>query len=136
MARGGSSGGDQAMHFQDITMILFAACNGIRVVAHLPQIHKAFTHRNGASAISRTTWGLFLIANVSAVAYAIVNRSDYLVGSLLRRERYLLRSDSARNLFGRSSLSHLRLGFWMEVIPTNVNFWPITFIPKAARTRC
>ena len=65
------------MHFQDITMILFAACNGIRVVAYLPQIHKAFTHRNGASAISRTTWGLFLIANVSTVAYAIVNRSDY-----------------------------------------------------------
>jgi hypothetical protein len=69
------------MHFQDITMISFATCNGIRVLAYLPQIHKAFTHRGGASAISRTTWGLFLIANVSTVAYAIVNRSDYWLAS-------------------------------------------------------
>jgi PQ loop repeat len=65
------------MHFEDITMTMFAACNGIRVVAYVPQIYKAFTHRNGASAVSGTTWGLFFIANVSTVAYAIVNRSDY-----------------------------------------------------------
>ena len=65
------------MHIEDITMTMFAACNGVRVVAYVPQIYKAFTHRNGTSAISGTTWGLFFIANVSTVAYAIVNRSDY-----------------------------------------------------------
>lgn len=65
------------MLIEDITMTVFAACNGIRLVAYVPQIYKAFTHRNGASAISGTTWGLFFIANVSTVAYAIVNRCDY-----------------------------------------------------------
>jgi hypothetical protein len=65
------------MHIEDVTMTMFAACNGIRVVAYIPQIYKAFTHRNEPSAISGTTWGLFFVANVSTVAYAIVNRSDY-----------------------------------------------------------
>jgi hypothetical protein len=65
------------MHIEDITMTMFAACNGIRVVAYVPQIYKAFNHQNGTSAISGMTWGLFFIANVSTVAYAIVNRSDY-----------------------------------------------------------
>jgi len=64
------------MHLEDVTMAMFATCNSIRVVAYVPQIYKAFAHRQGASAISGTTWGLFLIANVSTVAYAIVDRHD------------------------------------------------------------
>ena len=93
------------MHFEDITMTMFAACNGIRVVAYVPQIYKAFTHRNGASAISGMTWGLFFIANVSTVAYAIVNRSDYWLAALLRLERRMLRGDFARSLLARPSLA-------------------------------
>jgi hypothetical protein len=46
-------------------------------VAYLPQIHKAATDKNGACSISLTTWGLFLVAHLSTVAYAIINRSDW-----------------------------------------------------------
>jgi hypothetical protein len=65
------------MQLEDITLALFAACNFIRLFAYLPQIYKAATDKNGASAISYTTWGLFLIAHLSTIAYALVNRSDW-----------------------------------------------------------
>jgi hypothetical protein len=64
------------MSLEDITLALFAACNSLRVLAYVPQIHKAAIDKNGASAISRTTWSLFLVAHVSTIAYALVNRSD------------------------------------------------------------
>ena len=63
--------------FEDITMAAFAACNGLRIFAYLPQMRKAAKDPNGASAISFTTWGLFLVANASTAAYAIVNQSDW-----------------------------------------------------------
>ena len=65
------------MRLEDVTLTLFAACNFIRLFAYLPQIYKAATDKNGASAISYTTWGLFLIAHLSTIAYALVNRSDW-----------------------------------------------------------
>jgi hypothetical protein len=65
------------MSLEEATLALFAACNGLRIVAYLPQIRKAATDENGASAISYTTWSVFLLANLSTVAYAIVNRSDW-----------------------------------------------------------
>jgi uncharacterized protein with PQ loop repeat len=65
------------MRLEDITLALFAACNFIRVFAYIPQIHKAATDVNGASAISCTTWTLFLVAHLSTVAYALVNQSDW-----------------------------------------------------------
>jgi len=64
------------MQLEEITLGLFAACNSLRVLAYLPQIHKAAFDKNGASAISYTTWSLFLVAHVSTIAYAVVNRSD------------------------------------------------------------
>lgn len=65
------------MRLEDITLALFAACNLIRLFAYFPQIYKAATDQNGASAISYTTWGLFLIAHISTIAYALVNRADW-----------------------------------------------------------
>jgi MFS family permease len=65
------------MRLEDITLALFAACNFVRLFAYLPQIYKAATDKNGASAISYTTWGLFLIAHLSTIAYALANRSDW-----------------------------------------------------------
>jgi uncharacterized protein with PQ loop repeat len=59
-----------------ITMAAFTAANGVRLIAYIPQIRKAAKDHNGASAISYTTWTLFLIANISTVAYALVNRGD------------------------------------------------------------
>ncbi len=61
----------------EFTLALFAGCNGLRIVAYLPQIHKAAMDRNGVSSISCMTWGLFLLANISTAAYALVNLSDW-----------------------------------------------------------
>jgi hypothetical protein len=47
------------------------------LVAYIPQIRKAAIDTNGASAVSYTTWLLFLVANLSTVAYALINRSDW-----------------------------------------------------------
>jgi uncharacterized protein with PQ loop repeat len=65
------------MPLEEITLALFAACNSFRVVAYVPQILKAATDKNGASSISFMTWFLFLLAHLSTVAYAIINRSDW-----------------------------------------------------------
>ncbi len=67
------------MALEDITLALFTACNGLRVLAYIPQMRKAATDPHGASAISRTTWSLFLIAHLSTVVYAIVNRADWML---------------------------------------------------------
>ena len=65
------------MPIEEITLGLFTACNCVRILAYVPQILKAATDRNGASSISFATWSLFLVANVSTVTYALVNRSDF-----------------------------------------------------------
>jgi hypothetical protein len=70
------------MTIADITFALFTFCNSARVIAYLPQITKAATDRDGAQAISFTTWGLFLVSNASAVAYALVNKDDWTMASL------------------------------------------------------
>ena len=62
------------MLLEELTFAAFAACNSVRVIAYLPQIYKAATDRNGASAISCLTWSLFLFANISTTAYALINR--------------------------------------------------------------
>ena len=65
------------MSLEEITLALFAACNSFRLLAYLPQIFKAASDKNGASSISFMTWSLFLLAHLSTVAYALVNRSDW-----------------------------------------------------------
>ena len=70
------------MTVADITLIMFTLCNSLRVLAYLPQIAKAAADRNGAEAISFSTWGLFLLANTSAVAYALVNRADWTMATM------------------------------------------------------
>jgi hypothetical protein len=65
------------MPLDQITLTLFAAVNSVRILAYVPQIRKVAIDENGASAISFTTWGLFLLSNLSTVAYAVVNRADF-----------------------------------------------------------
>ena len=64
------------MQLEHVTLMLFTAYNGIRLFAYDLQIHKTAIAANGASAISRTTRPLFLVANMSAVLYALISRSD------------------------------------------------------------
>jgi hypothetical protein len=66
----------------DITLAIFTICNSLRVLAYAPQIIKAAADRGGVEAISFMTWGLFLLSNVSAVAYALVNMSDWTMAAM------------------------------------------------------
>lgn len=62
-----------------VVFALFSAVSTLRILAYAPQIIRAARDRNGASAISYTTWGLFLISNVVTTAYAIVCQGDLIV---------------------------------------------------------
>jgi hypothetical protein len=66
----------------DITLAAFTLCNSFRVLAYLPQITRAARDQNGAQAVSFATWGLFLFSNVSAVAYALVNKDDWTMAAV------------------------------------------------------
>lgn len=54
----------------------FSVANSIRIFAYLPQIYKAATDQNGATAISFTTWALFFLSHLTTIAYAIVQLAD------------------------------------------------------------
>src|SRR5258708_15823853 len=66
----------------EIRLAMGTLCKGMRVLAYGPQIAKAATDRSGAEAISFSTWGLFLFSNVSAVAYALVNKEDWTMAAM------------------------------------------------------
>jgi hypothetical protein len=61
---------------------MFTLCNGLRVLAYVPQIAKAAADRSGVEAISFATWSLFLLSHTSAVAYAVVNRADWTMAAM------------------------------------------------------
>ena len=100
------------MSLKEITIGTFATYSSLRISAYLPQILKASSDENGVSAISYTTWSVFLIAHLSTVAYAIINQSDWWLAACLgpnavcclgiivvaygKRRRHLRRSRSMR----------------------------------------
>jgi hypothetical protein len=70
------------MTVADVTLAVFTLSNSVRVLAYVPQITKAATDQGGAKAISFGTWGLFLVSNISAVAYALVNKGDWTLAAM------------------------------------------------------
>ena len=83
------------MTLEEITLALFATCNGLRIVAYVPQALKAAADRNGAPAISLTTWFLFLIAQSVDGSLRPHQPLRLGFGSLLHRQRLLLRCHPA-----------------------------------------
>ena len=73
---------DEFLAAADVTLMVFTLCNSLRIVAYVPQIVKAATDKTGAKAISYTTWGLFLISNISTAAYASVNKGDWAMAAI------------------------------------------------------
>src|SRR5437763_16460366 len=69
----------QGVTLADITLTAFTLCNTLRVLAYLTKIAKTATDRNGAESISLATWALFLLSNISAIAYAVVNQQDHVM---------------------------------------------------------
>jgi hypothetical protein len=60
------------MQMPEITLVLFSAFNALRVAAYLPQILRVASDSDGAKAISYTTWCVWIGANGSTAAYALV----------------------------------------------------------------
>ena len=56
----------------EIVVLAFAATNGLRIIAYVPQIMRLARDESGATAVSSSTWVLFLISNLSTAAYASV----------------------------------------------------------------
>ena len=67
---------------QAVILAVFAGMNSIRILAYLPQIVKAARDSNGASAISYTTWSLFLVSHITTILYAIVCLGDLLMAAI------------------------------------------------------
>jgi hypothetical protein len=72
----------RTMTAADITLAAFTLCNSLRVVAYLPQITRAARDSGGAQGLSFATWSLFLFSNLSAVAYALVNKGDWTMAGM------------------------------------------------------
>ncbi|WP_027584930.1 PQ-loop domain-containing transporter [Bradyrhizobium sp. Ai1a-2] len=60
----------------DVAYYSFTICNVLRLVSYLPQIHKIARDTNGATAISYSTWILWLAANASTAVYSVSNLGD------------------------------------------------------------
>jgi uncharacterized protein with PQ loop repeat len=67
------------MTLADYSMTAFAALNGARVLAYMPQIICIYRCRNRAAAVSLMTWLMFTAANVATVAYALTVSFDLVV---------------------------------------------------------
>ena len=65
------------MYLPDITLALFSLFNILRLGSYLPQIARVAADTEGARAISYSTWRLWIGANVSTAAYAVVNITDW-----------------------------------------------------------
>jgi uncharacterized protein with PQ loop repeat len=61
----------------EIAIMLFAVSNSVRVVAYVPQIVRVIRDREGAAAVSCTTWLLFAVSHMSTVAYALLVIGDW-----------------------------------------------------------
>jgi hypothetical protein len=60
----------------EAALLLFTACNSLRVLAYVPQIVRIAHDRDGAAAISCMTWALFAVSHLSTVAYAALVLRD------------------------------------------------------------
>jgi hypothetical protein len=65
----------------ELSLLVFAALNGIRVVAYLPQIIRIRRDPHGAAAVSILTWVLFAAANLATVGYYLVVVVDLIVAA-------------------------------------------------------
>ena len=70
------------MTIADITRAVFTFCNGLRFLAYVPRITKAVRDQSCGETISSETWGLFLVSHASAMAYALVNKEDWVMASM------------------------------------------------------
>lgn len=73
----------RALTLAEITLLLFTLSNSARVLAYIPQIVTTVkSDANSARGVSCFTWALFLMSNLTTVAYAVVNLGDWLMAAM------------------------------------------------------
>lgn len=65
------------MTLPEVTLGLFTFFNSFRVFSYLPQIARIMADRTGAASIALSTWVIWIGANSTTTAYAIVNLGDW-----------------------------------------------------------
>ena len=60
----------------DLYLVVFAACNVLRIAAYFPQMLKLARHPGAATSFSYASWALFTAANLSTALYAGVALGD------------------------------------------------------------
>ena len=93
----------------DITLAAFTLCNSVRVVAYVPQITRTAVDRSGAQSISFTTWAIFLVSNISAMAYAYVNMRDWTMAAMFLANAVCCAAILALGVWKRSQHRSARL---------------------------
>ena len=78
------------MTIADLPLIVFAACNTLRIAAYFPQMFKLARHPAAAASFSHLTWALFAAANLSTAVYAGVVLGDAMLGPRKRFQRAVL----------------------------------------------
>jgi hypothetical protein len=69
------------MSSAELSLLVFAACNTLRVIAYLPQIAMLIRRPESAASFSHASWLLFSAANASTAAYAWLVLADSLVAT-------------------------------------------------------
>jgi hypothetical protein len=64
------------MELAQLTLLAFTGFSALRVVSYIPQISKVAADRNGATAISYSTWFMWTAGNIATAMYAAVNLQD------------------------------------------------------------
>ena len=58
-------------NFNEIITWLFVVVNTGRILAYLPQLYVAWQCKNGATSISRMTWGYFAVSHLTGILYSV-----------------------------------------------------------------
>ena len=66
----------------DLSMTAFALLNGARIIAYVPQIICIRRDYHRAASVSLLTWGLFTLANLATISYALIVSGDRLVAGV------------------------------------------------------
>lgn len=81
LCKSGSAERRISMTLAEVSLGVFSAFSGIRLISYLPQIFRVAHDTNGASAISYSTWIMWTGSHLSTGCYAAINLGDTLLAT-------------------------------------------------------
>lgn len=105
----------------DLSMTAFALLNGARIIAYVPQIICIRRDYHRAASVSLLTWGLFTLANLATISYALVVSGDRLVAGV-----FALNTLGCSAIFALTLIKRVRPGRHVPAYPSvkgGSGFW-------------